>query len=375
MSKVKISHLTSVHPRYDTRVFIKECCSLSKVNGYEVNLIVADGLGNEDIDNVHILDVGKLKGRMNRIFRTTKNVLTKALELDSDIYHFHDPELIPIGLKLKKLGKKVIFDIHENVALQIMDKEYIPGILRHGISYLYRKYEKNVLKRFDYLILAEDSYKEYYESLNKNIEVILNMPDIESLESFVSNERNKNELFYIGGISNNRGFDVTIDALEILKAEIPDIYFHCIGPYSEELLKSIDKKELDKNMKLYGRIPLHEGLIYSKNAKIGLSILKPIGNYTRSYSTKVFEYMAIGLPVITSNFKLYKNVVEKYNCGLCINPFDPTEIANAIKYILNNPIQAEKMGQNGKRIVLEKYNWTKEEQKLLNVYREILDEA
>lgn len=372
--KIKITHLTSVHPRYDTRILIKECSSLVKVEGYEVSLVVADGLGNEVKNDVHIFDVGKLEGRLNRIFRTTKNVLAKAIELDSDIYHLHDPELIPIGLKLNKLGKKVIVDIHENIALQIMDKEYIPHILRKFISYIYRKYEKIVLKKFDYLILAEDSYREYYENLNQNIDVILNMPDIESLKSFISNERNINELFYIGGISNNRGLDVTIDAIKIVKDEIPDIYFHCIGPYSDELLKSLDIKELAENIKFYGRMPLLEGLRYSRNAKVGLSILKPIGNYTRSYSTKIFEYMAIGLPVITSNFELYKNIVEKYNCGLCVDPFDPTEIANAIKYILNHPVQAEKMAQNGKKIVLEKYNWAKEEQKLLNIYREILNE-
>ena len=369
---VKITHLTSVHPRYDTRIFMKICTSLAKKKNYEVSLIVADGKGDESQYNVNIIDVGKLHGRLNRIVNTTKKIFKKAIELDSDIYHFHDPELIPVGLKLKKLGKKVIFDVHENIALQIMDKEYIPSMFRDFISYIYKKYEKVALKKFDYLILAEDSYREYYTSLNKNIEVVLNMPDIKSLEKFVSNERNKNELFYIGGISNNRGLDVTVEAIKILKDEFPDIYFHCIGPYSKELLKSIDIKEIEKNIKFYGRISLYDGLEYSKNSKIGLSILKPIGNYTRSYSTKVFEYMAIGLPVITSNFELYKNVIEKYDCGICVNPLEPKEIAEAIKYIINSPIEAEKMGQNGRKTVLKYYNWAIEEKKLYTVYSGLL---
>lgn len=372
MSKIKITHLTSVHPRYDTRIYIKECTALANVDDYDVSLIVADGLGNEDKNGVHIFDVGKLHGRINRIFKTSKKVLSEAIALDSDIYHFHDPELIPIGVKLKKLGKKVIFDIHENVGLQIKDKEYIPRGLRNLISYIYRKYEKLMLKNFDYLILAEDSYRVYYESLNQNIEVVLNMPDIESLQGFASKERNKNELFYIGGISKNRGLDVTIDAIKIVKDKIPDIYFHCIGPYSEELLNSIDMKGLEKNIKFYGRMPLLDGLKYSKNAKIGLSILKPIGNYTRSYSTKIFEYMAMGLPVITSNFELYKNIVEKYKCGICVNPLDPQEIANAIIYIINNHSQAEDMGQNGRNVVLERYNWFMEKKKLFGVYENLI---
>ena len=142
--KIKITHLTSVHPRYDTRIFIKECCSLAKIKGYEVNLIVADGLGDEKNNSVQIVDVGKLQGRINRIFKTTRNIFIKAIELDSDIYHLHDPELIPVGLKLKKLGKKVIFDIHENVAEQIKDKEYLNFYVRNFFSFIYAKYEKNL---------------------------------------------------------------------------------------------------------------------------------------------------------------------------------------------------------------------------------------
>ena len=109
---VTITHLTSAHPRYDTRIFFKECISLAK--NYKVNLIVADGLGDEEKNTVYIYDVGKVEGRLNRIFKTTKKVLQRAIELDSDVYHLHDPELIPIGLKLKKMGKKVIFDAHED---------------------------------------------------------------------------------------------------------------------------------------------------------------------------------------------------------------------------------------------------------------------
>ena len=106
---MKITHLTSVHSRYDTRIFLKECSSLAKINNYEVSLIVADNKGNEFKNCVSIYDAGKLPGRVNRMFKTTKNILQKAIELNSDIYHLHDPELIPVGLKLKKLGKKVIF--------------------------------------------------------------------------------------------------------------------------------------------------------------------------------------------------------------------------------------------------------------------------
>ena len=367
----KISHLTSAHSRYDTRIFLKECVSLAKVECYDISLVVADSLGYEEKNGVQIFDVGKLDGRINRMFRTTKNVLVKAIELDSDIYHFHDPELIPVGIKLKKLGKKVIFDIHENIAIQIKDKVYLNYFFRNILSYIYAIYEKKALKKFDMLVLAENSYIEYYSKISNNISVILNMPDLEPLKKFQIDNREKNSLFYIGGISNNRGLDVTIEALKILKEQIPDIYMHYIGNAYDNVLESIDMESIQDNIKFYGPMPLFEGLELSKEAKVGLSILKPIGNYISSYSTKVFEYMAVGLPVITSNFELYKDIVEKHYCGLCVDPLDPKEIAEAVKYIVTHPKKAKEMGENGRKAVIERYNWAIEEKKLFKIYQEL----
>ena len=339
---------------------------------FNVSLVIADNLGNELKNKINIFDVGKSNGRLKRLLITSKKIYNKAIELNCDIYHFHDPELIPIALKLKKNGKKVIFDIHENIALQILNKEYIPKYLRKIISNLYRKYEIKKLKKFDALILAENSYYEYYKLLNKKIEIVLNMPDAVALNSFYSEKRIKNEIFYIGGISNNRGFVMYIKALKILKNKLSDVFMHLIGPYNEDLLKKTNLNELKKAMKIYGSVPLTEALKYSIHSKVGISILKPIGNYEESYSTKIFEYMAIGLPVVTSKFKLYSEIVDKNNCGICVDPENPDEIAKAIEYIMTHPKKAKEMGQNGRKLVEKKYNWSIEERKLNAFYTSLL---
>ena len=373
MSRVfkKIIHLSSVHNRFDTRIFTKICQTLT-TKYLNVSLVVADGSGHEVKNGITIFDVGTTDGgRLSRFIFTTKRMFEKAKELDADIYHLHDPELIPIGLKLKKLGKKVIMDIHENVALQIKDKKYAPFFFRNIISKLYRIFEIISLKKFDALVLAEKSYVHYYADLNKKITVILNMPDLDALKSFKNIKREKNEIFYIGGISNDRGFDVIIKALKILKIQFPNIKMHYVGPYSKKLVNSADLKGIDKNIKFYGMIPLIKGIEHSMNAKVGISILKPIANYKESYSTKIFEYMALGLPVVTSNFKLYKDIIEKHNCGLCVDPLNPQEIAKKIEFIFKNPIESKKMGLNGIKLTKEKFNWKIEEKKLFALYKNL----
>lgn len=369
----KIAHLSSVHPRYDTRIFLKLCKSLVKQN-YKVFFIVADGKGNEFKNKISIVDIGILSsGRFSRMTKTVNRIFEKGLELDCDLYHLHDPELIPIGLKLKKLGKKVIFDVHENIAFQILDKNYIPRFLRKLIAIIFRIYEINSLKKFDALILAENSYLKNYISLNKRIEIILNLPDHKLLKNFQKTNRDKMEIFHIGNITNARGFDKIIDALNILKKKIPNFFLHYVGNYTEELINSVDLNDINKNIKFYGQKSLLDGLEYSKNSIVGISILKPLKNYQTSYSTKVFEYMAIGLPVITSNFKIYKDIIEKYDCGICVDPNNPKEIANALEIVMKNPSKAMRMGLNGIKAINEKFKWELEEKKLLRLYESLFN--
>jgi glycosyltransferase involved in cell wall biosynthesis len=367
----KICHITTVHPPFDVRIFHKECKTLAKA-GYEVYLI-AQHDKDENVDGINIISLPKIKSRLKRVLILPIKAFSKAMKLKADVYHFHDPELLLVGVLLKIFtGRKVIYDVHENVPKQILNKSWIPLKSNKFISLIYSIIEKFSLFFIDFVIIAEDSY----------IEKIRNYP----LLIYINNVNNNKDKFwakkwniiYVGGITKIRGIFEVIEAIRFLnKEEHYNVLLKLIGPFYpihllNEVINFAREYEIMNNIEIYGEIPHDKVFNFLSNSQIGIAILHPDPNYIDSIPTKLFEYMIAGLPVIASNFPLWKEIVEGNNCGICVNPLDPKEIANAIKYLINHPDEARAMGENGRRSVLEKYNWEKESEKLIRLYEEIL---
>ncbi len=370
MKQTKITHLTSAHPRYDTRIFIKMCSSLAKNSEYDVSLVVADGFGDETKNSVNIIDVGaKSGGRISRMTSTVKKVYQKAKELKSNIYHLHDPELIPIGLKLKKFGAKVIFDAHEDLPKQLLGKPYLNAISKRFLSKSAELYEKYSLKKFDFIITATPYIRDKFLKINKNSCDINNFPIIEELSNTTPWNQKNDEVCYIGGIAKIRGIKEIVKAMEL--TDIARVNLG--GKFSEKDVELEVKsyKGWDKVNEL-GFLNRDEVVTILSLSKAGLVTLHPIINYIDALPVKMFEYMAAGIPVISSDIKLWKDIVDDAKCGICVNPLNPKEIADAIEYIISNPQEAELMGKNGKNAIIEKYNWQIEEKKLYKVYESLV---
>jgi glycosyltransferase involved in cell wall biosynthesis len=362
---MKICHLTSVHPRYDVRIFEKECISLSKA-GYEVNLVVADGKGYEEKNGIKIYDVGKPSGRKERMLKTTKKVYQKALELDCDIYHFHDPELLPTGVKLARKGKKTIYDAHEDLPRQIMSKPYLPKIIQKSIIPIVEFYENSKAKKISCIITATDHIKERFKKINTNTEAVKNYPIIDFFDTQVKWEDRKNEICYIGGINYSRGITFLVDAIEKT-----DTKLHLAGNFhSKELEEQVKNKSGWQKVIFYGFVNKEKVREILNTVKIGMVPHIP-GKIQDGLPVKMFEYMAAGIPVIAANFTIWKKILEQNNCGICLNPEQPEEIALAIDKLLGDDKLAKEMGENGKKAVKEKYNWKQEEKKLFNIYKKL----
>ena len=361
----KVVHLTSVHPRYDTRIFLKMCSSLAG-KGYDVSLVVADGKGDEVNNGVKILDVGaSLSGRLSRMTMTVNRVFQKAKELDGAVYHLHDPELLPIGLKLKRLGKNVIFDSHEDVSGQIQSKPYINIFLKKFISKLFLIYETYACKKYDYVIAATPHIRDLYIKRNIDSSDINNYPILGELFKEKLSGGKQNEVCYIGGITSIRGIRELVTAMQYTEK----VKLNLGGVFSEKSLAAdVEKNPGWRHVNYLGFLERDQVSNVLMESKAGIVTFLPEPNHIYSQPNKMFEYMSAGLPIVASNFPLWRKIVEGHNCGVCVNPADPKEIASAINYILTHPSHAEEMGRNARKAIVEKYNWAREEVKLFRIY-------
>lgn len=364
----KIAHLTSAHPRFDTRIFVKQSTSLAKL--YTTYLIVADGKGNEKVNDVNIIDIGKLNGRKNRILNAPKAIFEQALKVNADIYHLHDPELIPIGLKLKKLGKKVVFDAHEDLPNQIMSKHYLNKFSKKILSFLVKRYEQYACSQLDGIVAATPFIRDKFLNINANTIDINNFPKTEEFIKIEhSNLTDNNYVCYIGGLADVRGITQMVEAIDFAD----DTRLLIAGNFADANLESKVKQVNGwKKVDFLGYVD-REGIQNTLSKSFaGLVVLHPTQSYLDSLPVKMFEYMCAGIPVIASDFPLWRSIVDEAQCGLCVDPLNPSAIASAIKTLNTNRIEAKKMGENGRIAVLEKYNWNIEERKLFEFYSKIL---
>lgn len=374
--------LTTVHPPFDTRIFHKESKTLVRM-GYDVTLI-AQHERDEVVDGVKIIALPKPRNRLSRMFGLTWRAFRLALRQRADVYHFHDPEFLPFGVLLKMFTRgKIIYDVHENVPKQILNKMWLPVWSRKALGLAYVLVERICLPFIDKVVIAEDSYIANYRR-RKNVVAILNYPLLPYLKAtrpdtgWGEGASCGIRATYVGGVTKLRGALELIEALRIVKADgYRDITLHLIGPLmlcelGGELARLIRQYGLEEDVRIPGPVPHEEVFSVLAQSHIGVAILHPDPNYVESLHTKLFEYMAAGLPVVASNFPLWKEIVEGNECGLTVNPLDPKEIAQAIEYLLTHPEEACRMGENGRRAAVEKYNWEREEKKLLQLYEELL---
>lgn len=366
-STVKVCHFTSAHPSDDVRIFHKECVSLAEA-GFDVYLVAANA-EEKTVDDVKIVSANVPKtGRFSRMLKTSRAVYKKARSLDADIYHFHDPELLPYAWMLKRKGKKVIYDAHEDVPKQILGKFWINKHLRTTVAVSFRTFENIVARRLDYVFTATPFIRDRFAKINRQSTDINNFPLLSELLDETDWNTKANEVCYIGGITQIRGSEQLVDSMELL----PEVRLNLAGNYSpasfEKLLKS---KPGWKQVNEYGFVSRKETAEIMAKSRVGIVTFLPLPNHVDAQPNKMFEYMSAGIPVIGSDFPLWKDILVKNDCGICVDPENPEAIAAAVKTLFTDPEKAKAMGQNGRKAVMDHYNWSAQASRMVAIYDEL----
>jgi glycosyltransferase involved in cell wall biosynthesis len=366
-----IVHLTTVHDPRDNRIFHRECVSLARA-GHTVTL-VAEGGQAETVAGVRMLPVSRSTSRLGRMTFGVLRVLWKALRLRADVYHFHDPELIPAGLLLRLCGRKVVYDVHEDYRTAIMEREYLPLWLRGGISRAFSLLERAAGRCFR-VVLAERYYAERWPRGTP----VLNYAEFPNIPASVLASRPVSgpmRLIYTGNVKSYRGAFTHVALLDFL----PRAELFLVGRCSRELAAelrtragtAVDRLHLEGigHMVPFERIT---ACYTQEQWTAALAVFPPSPHTLRKELTKIFEYMAYAIPVVCADFPNLRRIVEGEGCGLCVDPQDPNAAAAAIGWLASHPDKARAMGQRGREAARREYNWDTQAQRLVQLYDDLL---
>lgn len=365
----KVCVLTTVHQPFDPRIYHKEICSLRNA-GYQV-VLIAPGERSLIDKNFELIPFKRQSSLFKRVFISHPQILLRAIKTKSKVYHFHDPELIFIGLILKILGKKVIYDVHEDYEKAILSKSYIKPSLRSIVAFIFNIFEKNFSRFFDAIIAATDEIEKNFSPYNQNTVLVRNLPwkkDFKAKTPTAGNQKNF-KLIYIGSLTRIRGIKDIVEVLDLLSE---DVTLMLAGRfYSEEFKKEVMSLAGFKKVKYLGQIPSEEVIPLLSSADVGLIPLYPEPQYLKALPTKLFEYMAAGLPQIVFNIPLCAKIINEGGFGLVVEPKNIKELAQAIKTLKDNPELRKEMGKRGREAFLKTYNFEREEKTLLKLYEHL----
>jgi len=374
--RVKVCILTSVHPVFDARIFHKEAKTLVKA-GYKV-VLIAQHSKEETVDGVRIVPLPTPKNRFERMTKVVWKLFRLALKEKAQIYHFHDPELIPVGIVLTLFGNKVIYDVHEYYS------EVIParGELKRGFKFI--RFITNVfIERipfliFDLLVFPTYSLEKEHNIPSKSL-TLINFPNIENIkesDNSLNWETKKFDIVHLGTISPPRMKFMLDVATELGKSQ-ENFKWLFLGISQDTInwvKRNHNREFVQSHIVFVEKVRYFEALKYVENSRIGFNYHPYEKRFLVAVPVKVFEYMMMGLPVITTALPELNKCLKNNVHALLIDSQDPVRYSEAIKSLLDDIGKALALGVKGRKLIMEELNWEKSEaKKLLKAYENLIE--
>jgi glycosyltransferase involved in cell wall biosynthesis len=368
-----IIHFTTVHPRDDSRIRSKELASLAHAFDGQVALYVQDGLGDET-DTRHgyrIVDTGPpIERGRHRVFVGGWRMFRSVARARPRVAHFHDPELLPWALLLQCSGIKVVYDVHEDVPRQIQHNPWLSPMKRRLLPPLISLAEWIGARFFSGFVGATEVISERFPP--RKTVLVRNFPLLAELRvpTPVPMRDRPLEFTYVGFISEVRNIYAMIRAVTLVR---PAAQLRLAGSFAAEGMEQRARAMPEWSAVRFEGWTSREGVAgILADGRAGLVILKPVENEMVSLPIKLFEYMAAGMPVIASDFPVWREIVDSAGCGLLVDPLDLDAIVAAMQWVADHPDEAEEMGRRGRQAIEDRLNWEREAEGLVTFYRACL---
>lgn len=374
----RVAILSSVHSALDNRVFYREARSLAQA-GYDVTVVAAHER-DETLDGVRIKALPRVpRSRRPLLWR---HLARTAVDTGADIFHIHDPELLLVSPYLRRVtGRPTIYDIHEANADFIAVKDYLPAMVRRPLATIFRRLEPRLTRNESGLIFADEAIAADFRNYKGPATTLFNFPGQELIEqgarSATENLERRPIVIYLGGMERNRGAGLMVAAFAEIVAKFPDARLVVVGHFmppelASEILVAIKRRGINHAVTLTGRVPFKSIGHYLAQAAVGWVTWQPYAKNEKNIPTKLFEYMAFGIPVVSSDLASVRPFVAGRDNGLLVEAQDPSSHAEAILRLLQEPVVRQRMGRTGRELVENHYNWRAMEPRLLSLYQSVL---
>lgn len=354
-----ICYLTGMYPRQDSLIFHRQGKSMAGA-GYKVTYLVCDEEADETLEGVEIVSCRfKPKNRLERMLKTRGMLYRKAVEVDAEVYQISEPELLPLGLKLRRLGKKVVYNMREYSSADLKYKTYLHPWLRLPASWLLEVFMRSALRKYQAVFsVTPELVKVVGQKWGiAHSYLLTNFPMVDPLFELTKEDYLKrgNVLAYIGTIYDTSRQEQVFKALENLP-RVSYLMAGILGPGAQY----VTQLPYWRNVRFINGFKRQELSCIFAQCSMSNVLRDDAASGTPNGSfgvIKLFESMEAALPIICSDVPVNRQLVEEYRAGICVNPNRADQIEEAIRFLVENKELAYEMGQNGRRAVLEKYNW------------------
>ncbi len=363
---MRIVHITSVHNWSDVRIFEKMCVSLARA-GHEVHLVVPaeEELASAKQRAVQVHPIPRPVSRVERATRTARDVAAHAIALSPDIIHLHDPELLLHTAELGRSGAAVVYDVHDDLRLDLVDRPWLPSPAGHLVSFAFGVFEDWKARHVRGVVAATPAIARRFVT-HPRCALVQNYPILDEMPPAADAKRCTGRFAFVGGVNLARG---VLQMVEALGKAGDDCALLVAGRWESAALRA-EAEALPAWSRVDAPGNLARGVMMQRLAECqaGLVLYQPVSYHLEAQPNKLFEYMAAGLPVIASAFPHWEGIVGAYRCGLLVDPREPEQIGKAMRWMADHPVEAAEMGRRGRAAVESAFNWDLEFRALQNFY-------